>query len=145
MSSNDQAVMAKIGATLSLFNSFLWTYNDVFPTAVVTNSDSDHWQALLHAVEYGAATHLNRLPQQEGQRLWNLITDNMYHHASKQLSLAGAKTTERLRGNDEICNWLYNTFNWESYMEAFNNYHQHVDDNMEENDIEEQQVEESPL
>ena len=146
MSSNDQAVMAKIGATLSLFNSFLWTYNYVFPTAVVTNSDSDHWQALLHAVEYGGATRLNRLPQQEGQCLWNLITDNMHHHASKQLSLAGAKTTERLRGNDErFATGCTTRFNWESYMEAFNNYHQHVDDNMEENDIEEQQVEESQL
>jgi len=30
-------------------------------------------------------------------------------------------------------------------MEAFNNYHQHAEDNMEENDIEEQQIEESQL
>ena len=69
----------------------------------------------------------------------------MHHHASKQFSLAGAKTTERLRGNDQICNWLHSTFNWKSCMEAFNNYHQHAEDNMEENDIEEQQIEESQL
>ena len=144
MSSNDQAVMAKIGATLSSFNSFLWTYNYVFPTAVVTNSDSDHWQALLHAVEYGGATRLNRLPQQEGQCLWNLITDNMHHHASKQLSLAGAKTTERLRGNDERFATGCTTrstgkVTWRPSTTTISM------SNMEENDIEEQQVEESQL
>ena len=63
MSNNDQAVMAKIATTLSWSNSFLGTYNYVFPTAVVTNSESDdHCQALLHAVAYGEATCLHTPP-----------------------------------------------------------------------------------
>ena len=145
MSNNDQAVMAKITTTLSWSNSFLWTYNYVFPTAVVTNSESDHSRALPQAIDYAGATCLNRLPQQESQRLWNLITDNVHFHELQQLKMGGARTTERLRGNSQICNWLYHTFDCESYIEAFNNYHQHVQDNMGENGIGEQQIEESQL
>ena len=145
MSNNDQAVMAKITTTLSWSNSFLWTYNYVFPTAVVTNSESDHSRALPQAIDYAGATCLNRLPQQESQRLWNLITDNVHFHELQQLKMGGARTTERLRGNSQIFNWLYHTFDCESYIEAFNNYHQHVQDNMGENGIGEQQIEESQL
>jgi hypothetical protein len=78
MSNNDQAVMAKVATTLSWSNSSLWAYNYVFPTAVVTNNDSGHWRTLLQAIDYAGATCLNRLPQQESQRLWDLGTDNLH-------------------------------------------------------------------
>ena len=78
MSNNDQAVMAKVATTLSWSNRSLWAYNYVFPTAVVTNNDSGHWRALLQAIHYAGATCLNRLPQQEFQRLWDLGTDNLH-------------------------------------------------------------------
>ena len=39
-------------------------------------------------------------------------------HEMQQLKLGGTKRTERLRGNNMICEWVNNTFSWETYMEA---------------------------
>ena len=71
-SDNDQSVMSRVATMLSWGNSYLWTYNYVFPTSLVVDNNSDHWMALLQAIEYAGATCINRLPQQEGQRIWNM-------------------------------------------------------------------------
>ena len=51
----------------------------------------------------------------------------------QQLQLAGSKTTERLRGNHLVLEWVNNTFDWDSYVQGFNNYHNKMskdEDNM---------------
>ena len=82
----------------------------VFPTSLVVDSNSDHWMVLLQATEYAGATCINRLPHEEGRRIWNMLTDAVNFRPLQQLQLAGSKTTERLRGNELVLEWVNNTF-----------------------------------
>ena len=66
---------------------------------------------------------LTSRPHQEGQRIWNMLTDAVNFRPLQQLQLAGSKTTERLRGNELVLEWVNNTFDWNRYVQGFNNYH----------------------
>lgn len=127
-SNNGQGIMSRIATTLSWGNGYLWTYNYVFPTSLVVDDNSDHWKALLQAVEYAGATCINKLPQQECQRIWTLLTDASNYQPLRQLQLAGTKTPERLRGNSQVIEWVNNTFTWEEYALGFNEYHNKMSD-----------------
>ena len=126
-SNNDQSIMSRIATTLSWSNGYLWTYNYVFPTSLVVDDNSDHWKALLQAVEYAGATCINKLPQ-ECQRIWTLLTDASNYQPLRQLQLAGTKAPERLRGNSQVIEWVNNTFTWEEYALGFNEYHNKMSD-----------------
>ena len=79
-------------------------------------------------MEYAGATCINKLPQQECQRIWTLLTDASNYQPLRQLQLAGTKTPERLRGNSQVIEWVNNTFTWEEYALGFNEYHNKMSD-----------------
>ena len=57
-----------------------------------------------------------------------------------QLPYHGNKTTERLRGNKSILEWVNISTNMSAFVEAFNKYHSDQQD-----DVDEQQMEEAQL
>ena len=52
-----------------------------------------------------------------------MLTDAVNFRPLQPLQLAGSKATERLRGNGLVLEWVNSTFDWNSYVQGFGNYH----------------------
>ena len=127
-SNNDQSIMSRIATYSVMGQRILMDIQLCLP-----NKPRGGWQQRsLEGLATGRgvrrATCINKLPQQECQRIWTLLTDASNYQPLRQLQLAGTKTPERLRGNSQVIEWVNNTFTWEEYALRFNEYHNKMSD-----------------
>lgn len=134
VSTGDNNVLSEVMGQLSWLNNYLWTFNYVFSTTLVNNDiNNDHNIVLLQALEYAGAQVINRLSQDERQRLWTILDSNQQWSGLKHIQMGGSKTTERLRGNPKIVEWVNNNVDFVAYINEYNQYRTEATDaNMEE-------------
>ena len=121
-SSRDNTVLHQVTAELSWSNNYMWTYNYVFPTSLISAENDHHFICFLQYLEYSGATELQQLSTEETVRLWELLSTLQNWRHLQQISMGGNKTMERLRGNIRVIEWITANTNMEQFVAKYNQY-----------------------
>ena len=121
-SSRDNTVLHQVTTELSWSNNYMWTYNYVFPTSLISAENNDHFICFLQSLEYSGATVLQQLSTDETVRLWGLLSTPQNWRHLQQISMGGNKTMERLRGNARVIEWITANTNMEQFVAKYNQY-----------------------
>ena len=117
------SILQSIANMTSWQQGFIWHYNVPVPIQQVSGPQHGWYQALVNGLEYTGVQAFNKLPAEVQQHLNQILENQRPLQQGIQIPYWGAKTTERLRGNQAVLEHVNSNTNMPRYIEEFNSYH----------------------